>query len=153
MTPPFWPVCVVLALAGLLLKRREPNYRARPILTPNEREFFGRLTRALPDSYVFPQVAMSALIEPAARGKAYMSDFRRISQKRVDYAIYTHAMKLVAVVELDDRTHNSARDRRRDAMLLGAGIRTVRFQSRIRPDGAAIRAALFPASAATAVSS
>jgi hypothetical protein len=115
-------------------------------MTGNELEFFGRLCRALPRELVLPQVAMSALIEPVSRGKSYQSDFRRISQKRVDYAIFTRDLRLLAIVELDDRTHRAGRDAVRDRMVASAGIRTLRFQSRRKPDEAQIRQAVFPQS-------
>ncbi|MEX3967803.1 DUF2726 domain-containing protein [Paraburkholderia sp. EG286B] len=44
----------------------------------------------------------------ARQGKASLADFRLISQKRVDFAVYTAGLELLAVVELDDRTHNRA---------------------------------------------
>jgi len=115
---------------------------ALPILTANEAEFFRRLRRALPDAYIFPQVGMSALIGPKSSGKKALADFRRISQKRVDVAIYTAALELVAIVELDDRTHDAKRDATRDAYLQSAGIRTIRFQSRNKPDELKIRQAI-----------
>lgn len=138
---------VVLALAGASKSSnsRIPKYKAQAILTPNETEFFQRLRRALPEEYIFPQVAMSALIGPVSQGKANLSDFRRIAQKRVDYAVYTRNLKIVAVIELDDRTHIARRDAKRDAYLRSAGIRTVRFESRAKPDEAQIREALYPA--------
>lgn len=121
----------------------KPRYRKVPLLTENEREFFGRLSRALPDHYVFPQVAMSALIESDAWSKkTRMSDFLRISQKRIDFGVFTRDLKIVAVVELDDRTHNSKKDRQRDGYLSSAGVRTIRFQSKQKPDEKAIANAI-----------
>jgi len=123
----------------------QPQYRARSLLTGNEIEFFRRLRRALPQEYIFPQVALSALIEPRSRSEKHLRDFRRISQKRVDYAIYTSDLQLVAIVELDDRTHNRMADAQRDAFVASAGIRTLRFESRNKPTVEQIRAAVFPA--------
>lgn len=142
----FWALCaallfVLVVAAAVVAGLSEPSYKAQPIMTPNEQEFFGRLVRALPDSFVFPQVAMSALISPKAKGrKAHLSAFRRISQKRVDYAVFTRALELVCVVELDDRTHDSRKDAERDRMLKSAGISTVRWHSKRKPLEADIRA-------------
>jgi len=131
----------VAALAnGAKGKSRAGAYRRRKLMTENELEFFGRLVAALPDHYIFPQVAMSALIEAASSDrKLAHSDRLRIAQHCVDYVVCTHAGEVVAVVELDDRTHSRAKDQLRDSRLEQAGIRTVRFQSRSKPTPAAIR--------------
>jgi hypothetical protein len=143
------PVVVIVLLVGIVAviaskAAAKPRYRAVPLLTANEKEFFERLRRALPEALIFPQVAMSAIIQPISDGKQRTIDFRRISQKRVDYAVYDRQLALVAVVELDDRTHDAARDAVRDAYLASAGIRTIRFQSKAKPDENGIRSALFP---------
>ena len=123
-------------------------YRARKLMTANELEFFGRLVTALPGHYVFPQVAMSALIEAASSDKKKAhGDRLRIAQQRADYVVCTADGEVVAVIELDDRTHAQAKDQLRDARLEQAGIRTVRFQSRNKPTPAAIHAAIFGAPA------
>jgi hypothetical protein len=123
-------------------------YRARSLMTDNEAEFFGRLVAALPDYYIFPQVAMSALIEAAASNKkAAHSDRLRIAQQRVDYVVCDMNCKVVAVVELDDRTHSVSKDQVRDARLLQGGIRTIRFQSKNKPSVGTLRAAIVPNSA------
>lgn len=115
-------------------------YRKRNLMTDNEEEFFGRLVVALPDHYIFPQVAMSALLEAASSDKKEAhSDRMSIAQKRVDYVVCTRRCEVVAVVELDDKTHSRAKDELRDARLEQAGIRPVRFQSRNKPKVETIR--------------
>jgi hypothetical protein len=150
-------VLLVLMLLVLLVlrKRRAPDlankrtadakYKRRDIMTDNEMEFFGRLVAALPDHYIFPQVAMSALLDPAGTdAKQAHSDRNRIAQQHVDYVVCNRRCEVVAVVELDDRTHTQAKDQVRDGRLAQGGYRTVRFQSRQKPPAAAIRAAILP---------
>lgn len=138
-------VAILAAALGITMKRlqgkvRAGAYRARKLMTENELEFFGRLVSALPDHYVFPQVAMSALLEAASSDKKQShSDRLRIAQQRVDYIVCTRSCELVAVIELDDRTHSTVKDQLRDSRLEQAGIRTVRFQSRSKPTANAIR--------------
>lgn len=133
----------MIALTALM-RARLPTYRQQDILTGNEREFFGRLTRALPDCLIFPQVAMSALITPTlpARHRSYRAAFARISQKRVDYAIFSRELKLICIVELDDRTHDARSDAVRDALTASAGIKTVRWTSKNKPDEQQIAATI-----------
>ena len=141
-------VAVIATMMLLLLLalrfRRRPCYAYRPILTRAEVEFFRRLVSANDGGFVFRQVSMGALLEPLARtDAARLTAFRRISQKRVDYAVYTEDLSLICVVELDDHTHDSARashrDQERDQMLRSAGIRTVRWDVRRKPSVAEIR--------------
>lgn len=137
---------VIVALLGAAKSRRmQGNYVARKLLTENEREFFGRLVCAMPDHYIFPQVAMSALLESSSRDKrqAY-SDHLRIAQHRVDYVICNSQCDVIAVVELDDRTHSRSKDELRDQRLSQAGVRTVRFHSRNKPTAEVIRASILP---------
>ncbi len=131
---------------GVQPTTRTGAYRARQLMTANELEFFGRLVNALPGHYIFPQVALTALIEAASGDKKLAhGDRLRIAQQRADYVVCTTAGEVVAVVELDDRTHSQAKDQMRDARLEQAGIRTVRFQSRSKPTPAAILTAILGA--------
>lgn len=136
-------LAIVLAQVWLKGTKKTGAYRARSLMTANEAEFFGRLVTALPDHYIFPQVAMSALIEPATSDKKKAhSDRLRIAQQRVDYVVCDKACKIVVVVELDDRTHSASKDQARDARLLEGGLRTVRFQSKSKPSVDSLRAAI-----------
>lgn len=142
-------VLLLVVLAALLVAAkskasrgvaRTGTYRRRKLMTDNEAEFFGRLVVALPNHYVFPQVAMSALLETTSSDrKTAHSDRLKIAQQRVDYVICTNSCEVVAVVELDDRTHSAAKDQLRDARLEQGGIRTVRFQAHSKPKAEAIR--------------
>jgi hypothetical protein len=138
-------VIVAIALVGALFKvpGQAGRYRARRLMTENEAEFFGRLVVALPDHYIFPQVAMTALIEAASSNKKTAhSDRLRIAQQRADYVVCDRSCRVIAVVELDDRTHSHSKDKIRDERLRQAGIRTVRFQSTSKPSVGAVRTAV-----------
>ena len=145
-------VCAVLLMVGLLASKTGGQggkrdgvgtYKAGKLMTNNEREFFARLVVALPEHYVFPQVAMGALIVPASTNKATAhADRLRVAQQRVDFVICDRSCNVTVVIELDDRTHQAAKDQRRDERLLQGAIRTVRFQSMNKPDAQAIREAV-----------
>lgn len=141
-------IVIVILHAHLKGARKGETYKSRQLMTDNEAEFFGRLIVALPDHYVFPQVSLSALIEATAKDKkrAY-SDYLRIAQQRVDYVVCDRSCQVVAVVELDDKTHSRKKDQVRDGRLQQAGIRTVRFQSKSKPSVEVVRAAVLPAPA------
>jgi hypothetical protein len=144
---------IVAALLALVLAQarkgdRTGNYKRRELMTENELEFFGRLVAALPGHYIFPQVAMSALLEASSGDKKQAhADRLRVAQQRVDYVVCNKRCEVVAVVELDDKTHARARDKVRDGRLEQAGIRTVRFQSRQKPAADVIRTAILPTAA------
>ncbi|MGY6251842.1 DUF2726 domain-containing protein [Paraburkholderia caledonica] len=124
----------------------ESEFAPMKVLTDTEVKFFRQLQGVLTDELIFPQVAMSALIKPTGRGTQYWSSFGKISQKRVDFAIYRKDLSLVAIIELDDPSHDKREeeDQQRDAYLKSAGIRTVRLDVRKWPDDATIRAKIYP---------
>ena len=150
MPPLAWLGLALLALIalGLLLglRRRRPGFRVvrRALLTENEKEFLSRLEAAFPGHRVMVQVCMGALMAPAVRGGSgdYLSIRGRFAQKIVDYVVLDGALEVVALVELDDKTHRVARDAERDAMTAAAGYVTLRYDSRRKPEPQAIRAEL-----------
>lgn len=132
-------VLVFFALLNRVLGSLQGRYAARAVMTPNEAEFFRRLSVANGRGFVFAQVAMSALIEPVKSGRSGLDAFRRIPKKRVDYTLHDADLSLICVVELDDRTHDRKRDAERDAILANAGIATLRWESSRRPSVPEIR--------------
>jgi len=140
-------VLLLLAVLGPVAHGKNDRgalYRSRSLMTENEREFFSRLEAALPEFRVFSQVAMSGVLDVTLppRHPAYWRARSAFDKKRMDYLVCTRGdFRIVAAVELDDRSHASkkAQDAKRDAMLASAGIRTVRFPSHPRPDAKQIR--------------
>ena len=140
---------VAIVMAALVLaakkagRRQSVGFKARPMLTANELEFLGRLERAVPEYRFHAQVAMGALLEPAIakklNGREYMRARGRFSQKIVDFVAQRRDTgQIVAIIELDDRTHNTEKDAKRDAMLQQAGYRVMRWTSKSKPATAEI---------------
>jgi very-short-patch-repair endonuclease len=138
---------VVAAEAALSPGRKAwlSHITAKPLLTPNEIEFFHRLQRALPAYQVLPQVAFAAFLTDDGKlsSKARWSVRNRFDRKIADFVVCERAsLKVVALIELDDKTHKADADQKRDAITKAAGYQTFRFQSRKKPSEAEI-AALF----------
>ena len=135
-----------LAASGAASETSKDRFKAKPLLTPNELEFLGRLEAAVPEFRICPQVAMGSILDPdvpRSDGKTYMRLRGMFAQKFVDFVAQDRKTgAIVAIIELDDRTHKADKDAKRDAMLASAGYKTVRWQSKAKPDAAAIRAEL-----------
>ena len=146
-------VALVLIVAGLGTGSRETtsakpaSIRAKRLITAAERQFLETLEQALPDCRVYVQVAMGALLDPV-KGLEPRERLRvrgRFAQKIIDYVIEDRKSgEVVALVELDDRTHRADRDQARDAMTAEAGFRTIRFHRDRWPTPETVRAAIYP---------
>ena len=143
----------IAAAATLVLSavsnKRKSTYVRRAVLTDTELRFFFRLLDAVSEGdYVCPQLGMAAALETrGGTAKSSLAAFRAISQKRIDFCICDRRMMPKLVVELDDHTHDAARDAERDDLLRWAGIRTLRFDVRRMPTTPQLRAALVAANA------
>lgn len=118
------------------LKPIQPNsYKATNFMSDNEFEFFNRLTQAFPEHYVFPQVAMSGLVSPKPTDFKQQNAIKNTyNRSRVDFVLYKDK-KVVAIIELDDKTHKGKEDKdeKRDSILAQAGYKTYRFMSNNKP--------------------
>jgi very-short-patch-repair endonuclease len=99
--------------------------KARPPLTVREQAMYNRLVQTLPDLVVLPQVSFGALL--TARTRAARSSF---SRKIADFVVCDRAFKVVAVIELGDKSRKgkSQEDSERDVLLMDAGYRVLRYQ-------------------------
>jgi len=131
---PSYPV--LLAIAALLLflamlavrgnaKSRAPlRLQRKPVMTAREQQMYRLLQTALPECTVLAQVAFSALV--TAKGWANRNRFDR---KVADFVLCSQQLNVIAVIELDDRSHlgRERQDGERDAMLRLAGYVTLRY--------------------------
>jgi very-short-patch-repair endonuclease len=99
--------------------------KARPPLTVREQAMYNRLVQTLPDLVVLPQVSFGALL--TARTRAARSSF---SRKIADFVVCDRAFKVVAVIELGDKSRKgkSQEDSERDVLLMEAGYRVLRYR-------------------------
>jgi len=90
----------------ILVDHKKIEYLA----TENERKLCFSLQKALTDKYmIHSQVPLISLVKP--------TDFRHNSKswaKRVDFVLTDTATKVIAVIELDDSTHNQKKRVERD---------------------------------------
>jgi hypothetical protein len=142
---------ILLAAAGLYQRTQKGGskprlYVGKRLMTANELEFYHRLTRAAPRGYVvLSQVAMSALltVKKGTEGADRMRLRNRFDRKIVDFALlHADSGDVAVLIELDDRTHDAHKDAARDAITRDAGYRTLRFESRAKPDNDSLRGQL-----------
>lgn len=131
-------------------KRGEPfeeewPYYAKKPLSDSEQVLYFRLVEALPEYIVLAQVSLPSFLD-FKRGRGSQTWRNRISQMSADFVICNKDATVVAVIELDDSSHEYAHrkvaDAKKDKALQAAGLRLVRWQARAIPDKAAIRAAI-----------
>lgn len=159
-------VLVVLAVvvALLLLVRVKSKAKVTPaefpylkrehLLTEAELSFFVVLRMALGDHvYVCPQVSVEEVIvvRPGLDRSKRQSARNRVNRMRFDFLVCKpDDFTPLFAVELDDRSHNRADRRRRDAFLdkvcSVAGLRIVHVQVQRSYTVQELRALLFPGS-------
>lgn len=138
---------IALAAWALLIRRARPaapQFTRKPFLTENQKHLLGLLEAALPEHRIMAQVAMRALLTTMEDDRRKASATRnRFSQKVVDFVIVTRDnAEVVALVELDHRSHRAAKDADRDAMTAAAGYQTIRIFGKPRPTAQSVRAAV-----------
>lgn len=141
-------IAVVALFAAVFGKHGKSGYSftSCPLMSDSEIRFYRVLQMAVPNELVFPQVGMAALVRPRYTGadSRFVSAFRTISQKRIDFVVCNRgSMEVRCLVELDDSSHDARRDQVRDAITAQAGYRTIRVRAARRYDIAGLRRRLF----------
>lgn len=114
--------------------------KSKTLLTKHEEECFHKLRLSLaPDFLVFPQVALSQVISATGGSRNENESARaKIKQKVADFIVCKIDMSMIAVIELDDRSHDKKKedDRIRDNIIQEAGLTVIRLKP--NPDQAII---------------
>ena len=110
----------------------------------NELTFYWRLRDALPNHIVLAQVPLAAFIRlTTPKATSYFNQFDRL---RADFIICDSGARVLAVIEIDGKSHDSLKQQKRDAIkaavLRDAGIKLHRLNSRQLPETTSIKGLL-----------
>lgn len=118
-----------------------PHKKSSFLATKNERNFYAALTSALPDGYIVHcQTALMALVQPIER-----RNNSRTWAKRMDFVITDQTTKVIAVIELDDKTHTWESRKKRDQYVnaaLEGHHKLIRFKAQMSYNSSEIKAIL-----------
>lgn len=117
---------------------------ARDLLSRREKKFYQSLVALYPDHRLLVQVALSQLINIDRNHPQSESIRARYKQLVADFVLCRSDLSVVAVIELDDRTHawpkRKAADARKNKALADARIRLVRIPAGRLPSPDTLRA-------------
>ncbi|WP_322495214.1 DUF2726 domain-containing protein [Chloroflexus sp.] len=118
-------------------------FYAKRLLTQPEQTLYHRLVQALPECLIFSQVQLSRILG-VKQGYDFWYWHNRINHMSADFVVCRKDSSVVAVIELDDRTHldpvRQVADVKKDKALAAAGLRIIRWPTHAMPDVATIRA-------------
>ena len=78
-----------------------PAFTKKPFFRSEQKAFYGRLRRALPKCYVFPDVELRALMTPISTDtRQRRSEKEYLVGRKVDYAVFDARLSLICVIEL-----------------------------------------------------
>jgi hypothetical protein len=116
---------------------------ARSLLSKRENEFYHNLLALYPGHQIFVQVALSQLINVDPNHPECDSIRARYKQLVADFVLCGRDLSVIAVIELDDRSHERAdrqdADARKNKALADAGIRLVRVPAGRLPTAERLR--------------
>ena len=126
------------------LEESWPFYMRRPLTEPEQVLYF-RLSKALPDHIILSQVQLSRLLG-VKKGNNYQAWSNRINRLSADFVVCNRDSSVVAVIELDDASHQredrKRADAKKDKALTSAGIPVIRWKPNNLPDEMTIKQSL-----------
>jgi hypothetical protein len=143
----------ILTIAYILIKKRLPveegdeqwPYYAKTVLSQPEQALYHRLVAALPEHIVLAQVQVSRVLG-VKMGFDLNAWNNRISRMSYDFLVCQKDFGVIAVIELDDRSHEKAprieTDRKKNRATAAASIPLIRWHVSALPDETSIRQAL-----------
>lgn len=121
-----------------------PKLKAKALMTPAELAFYRRLRSSADPLNIAPQVAMAAVLTTAGgsdRGQRRGAR-NRFDRKIIDFVLFDNDGAVQLLIELDDSTHQLAKDADRDRLTLSAGHKTLRLRGSQARDIDEIRMAI-----------
>lgn len=105
-------------------KQPKETYRKKYLLTKNEYSFYQKIKPTIKEHNlkILCKIRLADLIEPEPNKnqKEWYAAFNRIKSKHIDFAIATEDMNIIALVELQDSTHQNSDRKERDEFINNA---------------------------------
>lgn len=107
-------------------KKNKTPIKSSHLMTSHEKVMFGVLKEAVPECHIFVQVALGGILWTSSYATR-----NKFSQKIADFVITDQNFTILAVIELDDKSHigKEDKDAERDAMVREAGYKALRYPS------------------------
>lgn len=136
--------CLLLFAITILKKKNPPKkeeeewpYYAKKPLTEIEQVLYHRLVKAMPEHIILAQVQLSQILG-VKKGHKFMEWHNKINRMSVDFLICQKDASVIAVIELDDKTHQKESrikaDNKKNKALNDAEIRLIRWKTNNLPD-------------------
>lgn len=150
-------VCILIGLVAL--HQRWPGFVSAPtgkdsspwpyypkkLLSQPEQVLFHRMVQALPDHIVLAQVQVSRVLG-VKKGSPFAVWNNKVNRLSYDFVVCRADASVLAVIELDDKTHASPSrieaDTRKERATSSAGLRLLRWNVRALPDVDTLRGAV-----------
>jgi hypothetical protein len=151
---------LAVVVAALLRKRGSLSagpagpwpFHVRKLLSVPEQVLYHRLVKALPEHIVLAQVQVSHVLG-VKKGFNFHEWNNRINRLSYDFVVCAKDASVVAAIELDDRSHETAAraetDLKKERATSAAGLRLIRWHVKSLPEHDIIRAAFAPRAAAS----
>ena len=120
-----------------------PYKKRKTLLTVHEQPLYFALRDALPEHLIFAQVQLSQILS-VEKGSNFGTWYGRISRMSIDFVVCNKSTEIIALIELDDSSHNASdrqkADQKKDKACADAGLTIIRWKQ--IPDRNEIRKAL-----------
>lgn len=152
-------VFLAVVIGSIFLNKKSPNTEQKEtlnlnepfpfypsyLMTKREQNLYWRLVETLPDFVIMSQVSIMGVVnvKQEYRRNSYKWT-NQIDRLRLDFVVCRKDTYPLAVIELDDSSHDNerqqARDYKKDKALTDAGIKIIRWRE--IPDAETIKTAL-----------
>lgn len=112
-------------------------YYASKLMTEAEQKLYWKLQQALPENIIAVQVQASRVLR-VKKGNNFGKWFNKINRLSYDYVICKKDSTPIAVIELDDSSHNEQSrqdaDKKKDKATTDAGLKIIRWNIKNVPE-------------------
>lgn len=111
-------IAAIILWILIRLHERLPYELNETILTERERAFY-RILKPIADSLelqICPKVRVADIVSIKKGTRDWQKWFNKIRSKHVDFLLCDYDMNIVLIIELDDRSHETERAKKNDAL-------------------------------------